>query len=74
MKTSRTGYIQRKLIKSIEDIVVRYDGTVRDSNDVLFQKLYGEDNFASEFIERQRLKNVEFSENDFLIQYEWQDK
>jgi DNA-directed RNA polymerase II subunit RPB1 len=31
VKTSRTGYIQRKLIKAMEDVMVRYDGTVRDS-------------------------------------------
>jgi DNA-directed RNA polymerase II subunit RPB1 len=32
VKTSRTGYIQRKLIKALEDVIARYDGTVRDSN------------------------------------------
>ncbi len=32
VKTSRTGYIQRKLVKSLEDIVIQYDGTVRDSH------------------------------------------
>ena len=31
VKTSRTGYIQRKLVKAIEDVKVCYDGTVRDS-------------------------------------------
>jgi DNA-directed RNA polymerase II subunit RPB1 len=41
VKTSRTGYIQRKLVKSLEDIIVQYDGTVRDSQNNLLQKLYG---------------------------------
>lgn len=31
VKTSRTGYIQRKLVKALEDVIVRYDGTIRDS-------------------------------------------
>lgn len=30
-KTATTGYIQRRLVKSIEDIMAKYDGTVRDS-------------------------------------------
>jgi len=30
VKTSETGYIQRRLIKALEDIMVRYDSTVRD--------------------------------------------
>ena len=47
VKTSRTGYIQRKLVKSLEDIVIKYDGTVRDSQNNLLQKLYGEDSFAA---------------------------
>jgi DNA-directed RNA polymerase beta' subunit len=41
VKTARTGYIQRKLVKSLEDIVIRYDGTVRDSGNNMLQKLYG---------------------------------
>ncbi|GJU74597.1 RNA polymerase II largest subunit [Tanacetum coccineum] len=31
VKTSETGYIQRRLVKAMEDIMVKYDGTVRNS-------------------------------------------
>ena len=31
VKTASTGYIQRRLVKAMEDLVVQYDGTVRDS-------------------------------------------
>lgn len=55
VKTARTGYIQRKLIKALEDVIVRYDGTVRDSQNNLVQSLYGEDGFAAEFIEKQNV-------------------
>jgi DNA-directed RNA polymerase II subunit RPB1 len=41
VKTSRTGYIQRKLIKALEDVIVKYDGTVRDSQNNIVQRLYG---------------------------------
>ena len=39
--TAETGYAQRKLIKSMEDIMVKYDGTVRTANDLLLQSVYG---------------------------------
>jgi DNA-directed RNA polymerase II subunit RPB1 len=53
VKTARTGYIQRKLIKALEDVIVKYDGTVRDSQNNLIQLMYGEDGFAAEYIEKQ---------------------
>lgn len=40
--TAETGYTQRKLIKSMEDIMVRYDSTVRNSNDKIIQFVYGD--------------------------------
>jgi DNA-directed RNA polymerase beta' subunit len=40
VKTAKTGYIQRKLVKSMEDISVRYDGTVRNGKDQVIQFLY----------------------------------
>ncbi|ADO67402.1 putative DNA-directed RNA polymerase subunit Rpb1 [Cafeteria roenbergensis virus] len=41
LKTSSTGYIQRKLIKALEDLRVTYDGTVRNSNGTLIEYNYG---------------------------------
>ena len=29
VKTAETGYMQRRLVKSLEDLVQHYDGTVR---------------------------------------------
>jgi DNA-directed RNA polymerase II subunit RPB1 len=43
VKTSETGYIQRRLMKSMEDIMVKYDGTIRDATGNIIQFLYGED-------------------------------
>ena len=40
--TARTGYIQRKLIKALEDLRIQYDGTVRGSNNMVVQFCYGE--------------------------------
>lgn len=72
IKTSHVGYLQRKLIKSLEDIVVKYDGTVRDSNNNLIQKSYGENGFATEFIEKHRFDGAEGTLEAFKKLYEWQ--
>lgn len=61
VKTARTGYIQRKLVKSLEDIVIRYDGTVRDCSNNMLQKLYGEDSFCAEYIEKHKPPGFDMS-------------
>ncbi|SPP75301.1 DNA-directed RNA polymerase I subunit RPA1 [Drosophila guanche] len=43
VKTSRSGYLQRCLIKHLEGLSVHYDLTVRDSDHSVVQFLYGED-------------------------------
>jgi DNA-directed RNA polymerase II subunit RPB1 len=42
VKTAETGYIQRKLIKLLEDVSVKYDCTVRNSNNTVIQFTYGD--------------------------------
>lgn len=51
VKTAETGYISRRLIKALEDVMVAYDGTVRTSKSEIVQFLYGEDGMAGEYIE-----------------------
>ncbi|KXH65390.1 RNA polymerase Rpb1 [Colletotrichum salicis] len=43
VKTSRSGYLQRCIIKGMEGLTVTYDSTVRDADGTLVQFLYGED-------------------------------
>jgi DNA-directed RNA polymerase II subunit RPB1 len=45
VKTATTGYMQRKLIKGMEDCQCAYDGTVRNSRKGVVQYVYGGDNF-----------------------------
>lgn len=52
VKTADTGYISRRLMKALEDVMVKYDGTVRTSREVLIQFLYGEDGMAGEHFEK----------------------
>ncbi|GAU97444.1 hypothetical protein RvY_08735-2 [Ramazzottius varieornatus] len=43
VKTSRSGYLQRCIMKHLEGVMVNYDLTVRDSDAAIVQFLYGED-------------------------------
>ncbi|KAJ4303349.1 hypothetical protein N0V90_002242 [Kalmusia sp. IMI 367209] len=43
VKTSRSGYLQRCVIKGLEGLRVEYDTSVRDSDGSMIQFLYGED-------------------------------
>ncbi|MBA0653394.1 hypothetical protein Goklo_020575, partial [Gossypium klotzschianum] len=58
VKTSETGYIQRRLVKAMEDIMVKYDGTVRNSLGDVIQFLYGEDGMDAVWIESQKLDSL----------------
>ncbi|CAK4403904.1 unnamed protein product [Aphanomyces euteiches] len=53
VKTAETGYIQRRLVKAMESVMARYDGTVRDSNGEIIQFLYGEDGMDAVWVEKQ---------------------
>lgn len=60
-------------MKSLEDLIVKYDGTVRDSKNNFLQKLYGEDGFMPEYIEKHKCVGAELSENDFKQRYKWDE-
>ncbi|XP_048419559.1 DNA-directed RNA polymerase III subunit RPC1 isoform X1 [Stegostoma tigrinum] len=43
VKTAETGYMQRRLVKSLEDLCTQYDLTVRSSTGDIIQFIYGGD-------------------------------
>ena len=43
VRTSRSGYMQRRLISALEDLKLKQDGTVRNTADMIVQLYYGED-------------------------------
>ena len=51
VKTAETGYMQRRLVKCLEDLCVQYDMTVRTSTNDLVQFLYGGDNLDPAYME-----------------------
>ena len=43
VRTSRSGYMQRRLINALEDLKVEYDGTIKNTAGTIIQFEYGED-------------------------------
>ena len=69
VKTSTTGYIQRKLVKGLEDLMVNYDMTVRTNKNKIVQFAYGEDNIDTIKVESQRVDIVTMSIEEIFNHY-----
>jgi DNA-directed RNA polymerase beta' subunit len=71
--TSETGYIQRKLIKAMEDAKVNFDMTVRSANGNIIQFMYGEDSIDPIKLEKHHLDYLKYDvkledmEENYLI-------
>merc|ERR1712194_193463 len=51
VKTAETGYMARRLMKALEDLSMRYDNTVRNSENTIIQFTYGDDSLDPEKME-----------------------
>ncbi|CAH4038171.1 DNA-directed RNA polymerase III subunit RPC1 [Pieris brassicae] len=51
VKTAETGYLQRRLVKSLEDLVLHYDMTVRNATSEVVQFQYGSDGLDPSYME-----------------------
>ena len=69
VKTSTTGYIQRRLIKGLEDLMVGYDMTIRTNKNKIVQFSYGEDSIDTIKVENQMLPIVTMSIQDIYAHY-----
>ena len=70
VKTSQTGYIQRRLIKGLEDLKVEYDMTVRNNKGRIVQFAYGDDGFDSTRVENQSIPLVGMTTEDIYLHYD----
>lgn len=71
--TSSTGYIQRRLIKGLEDAMVRYDHTVRSNKGTIIQYRYGDDSIDTIKVESQNLPLLTMSIQDIYAHYNFPD-
>lgn len=68
INTANSGYIQRRLIKAMEDLKVCYNGNVRNAANNIVQFVYGDDGFDTMRLEKQKLNiiaddNITFDKN-----------
>ena len=68
-KTAETGYIQRRLVKAMETVMAKYDGTLRTSSGQVVQFLYGEDGMDAVWIERQHFESLTMAKAEFDSYY-----
>ncbi|KAJ3406420.1 DNA-directed RNA polymerase II subunit rpb1 [Chytriomyces hyalinus] len=69
VKTAETGYIQRRLVKALEDVMAQYDGTVRNSAGQIVQFCYGEDGMDGGKVEPQPFDLMNCNNRDFEKKY-----
>jgi len=69
VKTSTTGYIQRRLIKGLEDLMVNYDMTIRTNKNKIVQFQYGDDGIDTIKVEDQEMPIVEMSSQEIYNHY-----
>ena len=69
VKTSATGYVQRKLMKAMEDLKVNYDYSVRTSSGVVVQFTYGGDGMDATFVESQPLIIIKLNTDKIIEKF-----
>ena len=69
VKTANSGYIQRRLVKALEDLTIHYDNSVRNCTGAVVQFLYGEDGMDGVAIERQKLVHLRDTRADFADRF-----
>ena len=70
VKTSSTGYIQRRLIKSLEDISMRYDMTARNNKNKIIQFTYGTDGINTMKVENIKLPITKMSTEEIYAHFQ----
>jgi len=69
VKTADTGYVQRQLVKAMEDLVTQNDGSVRDAKMNIIQRHYGEDGINATMIEAQSYAIAALSKDQIIEEF-----
>ena len=69
IKTQDTGYIARRLMKGLEDIMIKYDGTVRTVNNRIIQMVYGDNGIEQIKQTIQKLHLIKKDNNELMKDY-----
>jgi DNA-directed RNA polymerase II subunit RPB1 len=74
IKTADSGYINRRLIKCMEDVAIHYDGTVRNGNNVIVQYVYGDSHLDQVKQKNTPLKTLRMSNEKLKEKYYFDEK
>ena len=74
VKTAQTGYVQRKLVKAMEDLTVNYDYSVRSSSGSIIQFIYGTDGMDATNVESQSLYLTKLKTEQLFDKYYFDPK
>lgn len=66
IKTAETGYIQRRLVKALEDATAQHDYSVRNGSGDIYQFKYGDDSFDATHLENISLDLADFKDKYFI--------
>ena len=73
IKTAETGYISRKLMKGLEDIGLKYDGTVRTGTNMILQYIYSDFNLNQVKQKYMKLHTIEKGDSAIIKEYSLSD-
>jgi DNA-directed RNA polymerase II subunit RPB1 len=74
LKTAITGYAQRRLVKCMEDVMIKYDGTVRTTNNSILQIAYADNGADTTKQYRYNIKFVNYGNKELKEKYIFSDK
>lgn len=72
VKTSETGYLQRKMMKTTEDIAISYDQSVRNARKQIIQFWFGNDGLDGRYCEKIACPEVFYSNQQMHDMFSWQ--
>ena len=73
VKTADSGYMQRQLVKTMEDLMTWHDGSVRDAGGLLVQFAYGDDATSATKIENQPIGLAKMSDTEIRNKFSVED-
>ena len=71
--TADSGYMQRQLVKTMEDLMTYHDGTVRDAGGLVVQFAYGDDATSATKIENQPIGLAKMNDTEIRTKFSVED-
>jgi DNA-directed RNA polymerase II subunit RPB1 len=73
IKTAETGYLSRKLMKGLEDVGLKYDGTVRTGNNIILQYIYSDLNLDQTRQKKVNMDTMDMGDKEIKLKFSLSD-